>query len=232
MVSPPQGFYKDKKRLPTMQEVQNPYKVTEGKTVNEDMGNYILNWYWLHFLPAAAQASLLPKDHRYYKLPVQPLEGDESNKAAVTKESEAFGVLVCLNCYKKWSEFIPAKHDDPDFEPPQYDPKKPETFKWHLTEWTKATNGQKEGEGWAPGAYVRLSELIRDVKKRRSADKKTNFTTLKACLRYVQSQNGIEEGSERPNKRKRNSKKGVEKAKYQAVEELSDDDWEPESGEI
>ena len=86
----------------------------------------------------------------------------------------------------------------------------------------------KEGEGWAPGAYDKLSELIKDVKKWRSADKKNNWQVLKACLAYVQSQNGIEVGATVPVKRKR-KKTGSPKAVYQDVEELSDSDWEEES---
>ena len=225
MFSPPQEFYKDKGRLPTMEEIQNPYQVKPGVKVDEDEVNYVLNWYWLYWLPAAAGASFFNKDHRFYKLPVMPLEGDDSKKAAVTKESEAFGILVCLNCYKKWEHIVPAKHEDPEFTPPDYDKKDVTTHKWYATTWTKATNGQKEGEGWAPAAYEKLSELIKEVKQWRSADKKNDWTVLKSCLHYVQSQNGIEAGATVPIKKKR-KKTGSPKAVYQDVEELSDSDWE------
>lgn len=63
----------------------------------------------------------------------------------MTMESEAFGILLCLNCYKKWEHLVPEKHNNPKFKPPKYNEMGVETHKWCGTKWTKATNGQKEG---------------------------------------------------------------------------------------
>lgn len=57
-------------------------------------------------------------------------------------------------------------------------------------------------------------------------DKAAGWATLKACLRYVQSQNDIEEGATGPSKKKHKNNKGKPKPVYAAVEEMSDDDWE------
>ena len=211
--------------LPSMERIRDPCKCTAGVAMTENEENYFLNWYWVHWLPAAAGASILIDDHKFYKLPTMPLKDDDSKKAAVTKESEAFGILVCQNCYKKWQYLIPAKHQDPDFKAPAYDKDNADTHKWHSTEWTVATNGQKEGEGWSPAAYIMLSELIKQVKDRRLAEKRAKWRNHLACLAYVQSQNGIEEGAREPNKKKA-KKGGSPKAVYQAVEELSDVDYE------
>ena len=208
-----------------MEQIRNPYSFTRGKSVAEDEGNYFLNWYWVHWLAAVAGASLYSNDHKFYKLPSMSLQGDDSKKAAVTKESEAFGILVCENCYKKWEHLVPAKHQNPDFEPPKYEKDKAETHKWYSTEWTVSTNGQKEGEGWSPAAYTRLSTLIKMVKDRRSAEKKLKWVNHYACLTYVQSQNGIEEGAREPSKKKSKKNKSP-KAVYQDVEEYSDSDYE------
>ena len=64
-------------------------------------------------------------------------------------------------------------------------------------------NGQKEGEGWAPQAYTKLTELIHQVKNMRAAEKNVKFINFLACLAYVQSQNGIAEGATQPSKKKR-----------------------------
>ena len=209
-----------------MEQIMDPYKVKPGRDVGVDEDNYFLNWFWMHWLPAAGGKQFFNADHKLYKMHVQPIDGE--TKACISKESEAFGILVCQNCYKKWEAIIPEKHRNPDFEPPKYNKDDKTTHKYYSTLWTVATNGQKEGEGWGPEAYPRLSELIREVKKFRSADKKTGFQRLRACLAYVQSQNGIDVGASEPSKKKR--KKQTVKVVYQAIAELSDDDWEePES---
>ena len=80
--------------------------------------NDFLNWCWCHCLKAAAGATELPPEHHLYKLPCQPLEGNKL--ASVTKESEAFCILVCLNCYKKWKHIVPEKVRDKDWKAPDW----------------------------------------------------------------------------------------------------------------
>ena len=193
-----------------------------GVAIADDEDNYFLNWFWLHWLPAAGGKQFFAADHKFYKLHVMPIEGE--TKACISKESEAFGILVCLNCYKKWQAIIPEKNRNPDWEPPKYNKDDQTTHKYYSTVWTISTNGQKEGEGWAPQAYTKLTELIRQVKNQRAAEKNVKFRNFLACLAYVQSQNGIEEGATQPSKKKR--KKQTVKVVYQEVEELGDDDWE------
>ena len=194
--------------------------VEEGNSAAAKKRNDFLNWFWCHYLKAAAGATEFPPEHHLYKLPCQPLEGN--TLASVTKESEAFGILVCLNCYKKWEHIVPQKVADKDWEIPKYNKDDADTHKFHDTEWSNGRNGQLKGEGWHSDAHLRLSELIKDVLAYRSAQKKENWAGQIACLRKVQELNGIDVGAKGPAKKKR--KKNVPKQTYVAVEELSDED--------
>ena len=225
LFSPPQVYYGDQKKLPKMEYIMDPYVFTPGKTVDEDERNYFLNWYWVHYLKAAAGASEYIDDHKFYKLPVQAVEGSEKG-AAVTKESEAFALLVCLNCYKKWQHYIPAKHADPKFDPPAFNKEDSSTHKWYTTEWTHSTNGQVKGEGWAPAAYTRLTELIKQVKAFRKSDKTNGWVRLQAALAYVQATNNIDVGATGPAKKKKKKNTGAAKPVYLPVEVMSDDDFD------
>ena len=213
--------------MPTIKMIQDPYKVEAGKTLAQSEVNYFLNWYWMEWLPAAAGKSHFGRDVKWWTLPVKPNPDGNSRKACVTKESEAFGVLVCINCYKKWEAIIPEKDTNPEWKPPPRDKEKKDTHKYYDTEWTVSTNGQKEGEGWDPQAYERLNELIRAIKKWRSADKRKKWVQMQACLQFLQGHHGIEEGATGPVRKKR--KKGeTPKPVYKPIEVLSDSDWDDE----
>ena len=85
-----------------------------------------------------------------------------------------------------------------------------------------------KGEGWAPAAYTRLSELIKQVKTFRKTDKTNGWPRLKAALACVQAANNIDVGATGPAKKKKKKNTGAAKAVYMPVEVMSDDDCDEE----
>ena len=196
-----------------------------------------LNWYWNHFLPAAAGATSFPEEHRHYKLPSMPLkikDQPDLKGGAVTKECEAFAKLVARNCYKKWGFIIPEKLEDSDWELPKWDKDDEKTHKYHETLWSDGRNGQKKGQGWSAEAYEEMNKEVEKVKLFRAADKKDGWKTLKSALALVKTMNGIDLAATAPNKkRKRKGKADEPKVVYQKMADLSDDDFDDdELGDI
>ena len=207
--------------MPPLEWFLKVYKIPEKTDEDYKVRMEFLIWYLDEWLPAAAGFESFKPDIRYYRKIVDTKVLKSGEKVPhVTKESEAFAIVLYMNCMTKWSKIIPKKIQDPGWKIPPCDEKDKTTYEHNNTRWSDGRSGQVKGGGWAPEAHDELTKHIERIYAIRKNDKATKWSLFTELLRLLREAKDIT-GEGPSKKRKRKSKVVVERV-YNEVVELSD----------
>ena len=181
--------------MPTIEDMENIHGWIPGSEKPEEMPNdKLILWWQNYWLPAIAGDKNYGNDNKHYKLPSQNHNFIVGNKPktgpCVTIVTEAFGILLFMNCHGKWQAMHALKK--------QYgtDAKIP---KGKLAEiefkaiFSDQSDGQVQGGGWAPEAVVELNKQIQRIRAVRLEDGANKWEKHRYALNLLRAQKGITE---------------------------------------
>ena len=203
--------------MPTLADMKNVYDVlTETEPEEEgakDAHNKrleLLVWCLDEHLPAAVGEAYFGKDKRHcMKMTSKtPLTVHGEQRILVTKQSEAFGLLLFANHEKRWGLIAEKrKENGPRWKIPKYDAHNSETHPYHETVFSNPMSGQ--GHGWSKEARKAFNDDCTAIEARR----KDHPEIFQKALEVLREAVGITEDEPlaKGKKRKRSNTKATKK---------------------
>lgn len=199
-------------RLITNQKVPTPAQILDCATrtnVGEGQANQEhFDFYVDVLLPKVALKENWDTNYRHYQTVSEAHHQGKPNKKCITVSTEAFLVLIFMNCYFKWiyladckKKGIKENRSSPDFATP----------------WTDVKAGQQKWGGWNDGGRALFKEICKKVDDGRKQD--SGKEAEKACLVRLRTKHNVEE------KDKNRAAKG-RKSRAAIVESESEDEYD------
>jgi hypothetical protein len=126
---------------------------------------------------------------RPYNYPDAKVLVDGKERVCITKATQAFGLVMCQNCHKRWENgfkfkaipgnarvHVPAHHKD-----------KADTFKYKA----KWSDNQGQGSGWDPEAYKVFNQRVQEVTDWRNKEKQSGYKRWKKAQEFCKEINGV-----------------------------------------
>jgi len=176
-------------------------EVIENKEEAKGWFEFLLDFYVDRMLPAIAGVKMWGPDIRSQE-EVSKSTFDGTNR--ITASTEAFTVLVYMNCWKKWNamhrDFENHRNSDEEggWKCPRFNKKHPDVNPEYETPYTDSASGQRRCGGYTCGGMKRFFELQKMVVENRRTHAKRIAIVDQACIQRLRK------------KRKVTPKKGVE----------------------
>lgn len=220
-------YYRENKELPTVEELKTVFEIPPSSDPTFPRKKKVLTFYGDLFLPALMGTGF-DKTVRPYKLAVDKTTVAGKEKVIITKQREAFGLVLYENCFTKWQATVPDLSVNPKAKFPKRVQDDADTHKFHDCKWTNSRSGQ--GSGWKDEGFKALNEAIKLVGKTRIDDSKRKwkvYTYMKDLIREVNGTVGNEPTTPASSskKRKRQASAG-DVDKYVSCINLEDEEEE------
>lgn len=201
-----------------MEQIKDVYNLPAESHATYKHKVELLLWYVDIYLPAAAgETNFGNSKRRYYKI-VDKAEIKGKQRVLVESASEAFGLLLLENCYKKWDALCKEKAKNARFKVPKYNKDDPTTHMFHDTKFSEVHGGQ--GKGWSDKGRAAFEKYKQAIKDFRAKDKKVGWKIHQFCLDLIRKEHGIT-ATEPPGRKSRKRKAvAIEKA-----EDIEEDDF-------
>ncbi len=168
----------------------------------------IFDFYVDVLLPKVALTENWDANHRHYQRVSAAHHQGNPTKMCVTVSTEAFLVLMFLNCHKKWEYLKTCKLESKKEDRSHEDYKSP---------YTEVAKGQQKYGGWNLAGKKKFKELCILISEARKEEWVP--TVEEACLQRLRTKHKVEE---------RDRKRAIRGRKRRGVvqEEESEDEWD------
>lgn len=196
-------FHREHGRIPTVEDVKKMWTLNTHQKLDLQENAYhkaVMIWYYDKWLPVAAGKHWWGPSTRYYSLVTAKVMVLNETKPSVSQTSEAFGLLVLDNYWKKWTAIVQWHKDNPDQEVPK---KAPDNAPFKA-KWSQASNGQVKYGGWDPEAYVAFEAHQQAVEDHRAQDKRNDLRHETLVYEKLRQRHNILE--DQPGKKRRRAR--------------------------
>ena len=185
-----------------LKAMPSPVEFTKIITRTKNVDKKLFAWWWEEYMPkAAGSAKIWNKKVKYFGLLSTHAPPNNPNQVYITPSTEAWGLLLIMNCRLRWPKLLEHKAKSSDricyTTSAKKGQEKAGTTYIDLTQnpefqglYTKADSGQKQFGGWSTQGLKQYADLIKSNKLARA--KPETILLEQEILSMLREKNGIQ----------------------------------------